>query len=207
VSNNVLRRSASILAAGAVVAGGFAIGAGTANADCIGRGILSEFTPAVQPGCGKANTGTSETVAGFTIGHSYPKSAAPGDKVGFTITITNTGDQAKDLTKVVHHPPAGFTLTRVSGYRYGVVADPIALVSTVDPVTGAVEVQLAPGQQLNAGEKMGISFGYDVGQYLSGRSGVTFEATGVPETLEWLAPASTPRQIIGNLVTFEHLGS
>lgn len=204
----MMRRGASILAAAAVVAGGLTVGAGTASAVCIASGGLAQIESIAQPVCQNArNQWVSESVADVEVDHSVPISAAPGDEVHFALSITNSGDPARRITKVVHHAPAGFVLKSVTSYKYRFVPaenrsyiDPVDLTSEFDPATGALTLTAPPGQSVDFVDKITVSATYEVGEFLTGISGVTFEATGVPQTQNWLAKGWTARQnLLGGL--------
>ncbi|WP_156042572.1 hypothetical protein [Rhodococcus sp. UNC363MFTsu5.1] len=202
MSNNMMRRGASILAAAAVVAGGLTVGAGTASAFCIQSGGLAQLKSISQPTCQNArNRYVEETVAGFRVGHDVPISAAPGDEVWFFIGINNSGDPARGVTKVVHHPPEGFVLKSVNSYTLRLIAAenryetvPVALTSEVDPATGAVTLKAPPGQPLSVADRLYVDAKYQVEDFIVGASGVTFEATDLPETRDWVAKGWTAPQ-------------
>ena len=182
-----MRRGASILAAVAVVGGGvFVAGAGTAGA----VGVVD-----VCGGCDmNPNWGqVIEKHANFEVRHSGPPVAAPGDTASFTVEINNLGDTTRNGTKIVHHPPAGLVLSEVprASVSNGPLV-PIQVEAQVDPVSGAVTVTAAPGQQADLGNAI-VTFTYEVEGpvFLGGANGVTFEATGVPESARWLAMGYT----------------
>lgn len=210
LSNNMFRRGASIIAAAAVTAGCLAVGMGTASgSDCQASGDLTQLRPRSIAGClNYTHWSSGATAAGFTVAHSGPKGADTGEEVTFYSTISNTGDPSRGITKAVHHPPAGFVLKSVSSSRIRHVPaenryyfEPVGLTSEVDPATGAVTLRDPSGRPLDILDGLSLSFTYEVRQIIGvGTSGVTFEATGVPETPDWLATGRTTVAPIGGAI-------
>ncbi|MFG1785850.1 hypothetical protein ACGFIU_25740 [Rhodococcus oryzae] len=200
LSHNMMRRGASILAAAAVVAGGLTVGAGTASAVCQMSGSLTQVDSIAKSPClNISHWWVDATTADFTVTQGGPKTIATGEDARFFATIKNSGDPNRGMTKFVHHVPAGFVLKTVTGnsYRYIPAGNryesvPVELTSEVDPVTGAVLVKPASGQPLSVVDQLYVNLTYEVQGVLAiGTSGITFEATGVPETRDWLATGTT----------------
>ncbi|MFI6430076.1 hypothetical protein [Rhodococcus oryzae] len=202
MSNNRMRRGASVLVAAAVVAGGLIIGAGTASASCQMSAPLTQVgsTANPYPRClNVTHWWVDATTADFTVTQGGPKTVATGEDARFFTTIKNSGDPNRGMTKFVHHPPAGFVLKSVTGNTFrNIPAEnrnesvPVELTSEVDPATGAVTLKPASGQPLSVADQLYVNLTYEVQGVLAiGTSGITFEATGVPETRDWLATGTT----------------
>lgn len=190
---NLMRRCASILAAVAVVSGGLMAGAGTAGAAC---------NVGPNDTCTNSNRGAVwEEHAGYEVFHAGPIAAAPGDTVHFEIRIRELEGTTGNVTKIVHHPPAGLALTgspTASFYVDGTQSW-LALETEVDSASGAVTMTAPPGTLEDLGN---VALSYKVGGpvFIGGLNGVTFEATGVPETVRWLAIGNTrPSNVLGGV--------
>ncbi|MGW6375375.1 hypothetical protein ACWFRB_04815 [Rhodococcus sp. NPDC055112] len=209
MSNNMMRRSASILAAAAVAAGGLTIGAGTASASCIARGGLERLQSITEPlgvesigrYCSWAVNYLHGSVENVGVTRVVKMEVSPGQVVPYTSNFVLSGDPDRNLTKVVDHAPPGFVMTRVE-----VVLDewvdrvnqrtPLEVGQVgQDSVTGAVTITPSgegwpiPHMNGTTNPKIEVRVLYRVplnvkdGEFLP--SGITFEATGLTGTQGW----------------------
>ncbi|MFE3290674.1 hypothetical protein [Rhodococcus sp. NPDC059234] len=87
----------------------------------------------------------------------------------------------------------------MNGYTYRYVPAtnrnefvPVELTPEVDPGSGVVTLRPSSGQPLGVADQLNADLTYQVHGVLDiGISGITFEATGVPETRDWLATGTT----------------
>ncbi|MFE3290673.1 hypothetical protein [Rhodococcus sp. NPDC059234] len=209
LSNKMIRRGASILAAAAVVACGLTVGAGTASASCQAKGDLSRINSITEPldvesigrYCPGAVQSARGSVENVDVGRVVKMEVSPGDVVPYTSSFVLGGDPDRSLTKVVDHAPTGFVMTRVE-----VVLDewidrvnqrtPIEVGHVVqDSSTGAVTITPGgggwpiPHSNDTTFPSIKVTVFYRVplnvkdGDFLP--SGVMFEATGLTGTQGW----------------------
>ncbi|MFG1785851.1 hypothetical protein ACGFIU_25745 [Rhodococcus oryzae] len=214
MSNNMMRRGASILAAAAVVAGGLTVGAGTASASCIASGGLERLQSITEPlgvesigrYCSWFTEHLSRSIENVDVVQGYKPGATAGDLMSYTYSFSLSNDPARNLTKLVSNGPPGYAMT-------GVVVDLVEWINGVpkrtpievgqvgqDPTTGTVTIT-PPGEGWpiprrtdTSRPELEVRVTYRVPLNVRPgfvTAGVTFEATGLTGTQGWSQLGST----------------
>ncbi|MFC4604204.1 hypothetical protein [Rhodococcus kronopolitis] len=226
MSENMMRRGASILAAVTIVVGGLTIGTGAAGAegssgsgsgdllpDKIGQQMLREcdpmdaifLIPLLIP-CWDSTASASAEVGDFTIASESPKSVAPQESARFRIHVFRNsesgGDAALAVTSVTHQPPKGFKFSQAAIFDYNPDAPRPSWTATSDPTTGAVTLT-APPEGWSMGDKsIEFDFFYEAGDAQHGADGdhgAKFTGTGVPPADDWQLTGHTRVETVKSL--------
>jgi hypothetical protein len=178
----------AVLLAAATVVGGATVGAGTASA-CTAADLGLE--------CASDGFSAVETVENIDVRQEWNGTI---DKLGAPTRITTyfsvNGDPERALTKITHFAPQGLVFKKAElSFEQAIGSDngpSVELTGAVDTLRGAVAFT-APAEGWSfpdLGNRRGwirLDVDYTVLRRNAGDIGVTFAATGISETKEWLA--------------------